>query len=205
MTVGFGTRRGVGFVPTRIRQRCGRRFRIRESGIALGREIHNHGCVSVPQPPVDLATSLSHIGAAVDQRVLMELRKARLRGLRKGHGYVIQRLIVRPATASEIAELLGVSQQAVSKTVGELVSLGYVRQSVDGLDRRRRLLTLTARGRRAVEVSRSARAALEHEIAAVAGDRRMASAKAVLAITAGVLGIAEPIQTRSVRPPVECS
>ncbi|HSS68659.1 MAG TPA: MarR family transcriptional regulator [Nocardioidaceae bacterium] len=161
--------------------------------------------MSQSQPPIDLAISLSHIGAAVDQRVLIELRNARLRGLRKGHGYVIQRLIVGPATASEIAELLGVSQQAVSKTVGELVSLGYVRQSVDRLDRRRRLLTLTARGRRAVEVSRLARAALEQEIAAVAGGRRMASAKAVLAITAGVLGIAEQIQTRSVQPPVESS
>ena len=154
--------------------------------------MHNHDCVSQSQPPIDLAISLSHIGAAVDQRVLIELRNARLRGLRKGHGYVIQRLIVGPATA-------------VSKTVGELVSLGYVRQSVDRLDRRRRLLTLTARGRRAVEVSRLARAALEQEIAAVAGGRRMASAKAVLAITAGVLGIAEQIQTRSVQPPVESS
>jgi DNA-binding MarR family transcriptional regulator len=156
-------------------------------------------------PPVDFAISLSHIGAAVDAYVLVELRKARLHGLRKGHGYVIQRLILGPATASEMAELLGVTQQAVSKTVGELVKLGYLRQSVDSGDRRRRPLTLTARGRRAVEVSRAARAALEEQIGKSAGTRRLAAAKAVAAITADVLGIADRIETRSVQPPVERS
>jgi DNA-binding MarR family transcriptional regulator len=167
--------------------------------------MHNYDCVSASSPPVDFTTSLSHIGAAVDQHVLIALRKARLRGLRKGHGYVIQRLVVGPATASEIAELLGVTQQAVSKAVGELVARGYVRQSVDSSDRRRRPLTLTARGRRAVEVSRAARVALEEKIAEVAGARRFASGRAVVAITAEVLGIAEQIATRAVQPPLEHS
>jgi DNA-binding MarR family transcriptional regulator len=175
------------------------------SGVASRAEMHNYGCVSVSETSVDVTTSLSHIGAAVDAHVLVELRRARLRGLRKGHGYVIQRLIAGPATATEIADLLGVSQQAVSKTVGELVSLGYVRQSIDRRDRRRRQLTLTARGRRAVEVSSAARAALQQEIAAKAGRRRFASAQAVLAITADVLGIAEQISTRSVSPPLDHS
>jgi DNA-binding MarR family transcriptional regulator len=167
--------------------------------------MHNHGCVSASPPPVDFMTSLSHIGAAVDEHVLIELRRARLRGLRKGHGYVIQRLVVGPATASEIAELLGVTQQAVSKSVGELVALGYVRQSVDSGDRRRRPLTLTARGRRAVEVSRAARVALEEKIAAAAGARPFANARTVVAITADLLGIAEQIETRAVQPPLDHS
>jgi len=161
--------------------------------------------VSSSSPPVDLTTSLSHIGAAVDEHVLVALRRAKLRGLRKGHGYVIQRLIVGPSTASEIADLLGVSQQAVSKTVGELVSLGYVRQSVDRRDRRRRQLTLTARGRRAVAVSAAARADLLRDIAEQAGERRFATVQAVLAIIADTLGIAEQIATRSVAPPLDQS
>jgi DNA-binding MarR family transcriptional regulator len=167
--------------------------------------MHNHGCVSTSPPPVDFMTSLSHIGTAVDHHVLVELRKARLRGLRKGHGYVIQRLVVGPATASEIAELLGVTQQAVSKSVGELVALGYVRQSVDSGDRRRRPLTLAARGRRAVEVSRAARVGLEDKIAAAAGARAFSSARTVVAITAGLLGIADQIETRAVQPPLDHS
>jgi DNA-binding MarR family transcriptional regulator len=170
--------------------------------------MHNHSCVparSATPPPVDLISSLSHIGTAVDAYVLVELRKARLHGLRKGHGYVIQRLVVGPATASEMAEMLGVTQQAVSKTVGELVKLGYVRQSVDSRDRRRRPLSLTARGRRAVKVSRAARAALEDQVRETAGPRRLAAAKAVAVVTADVLGIAERIETRSVQPPVEQS
>jgi DNA-binding MarR family transcriptional regulator len=167
--------------------------------------MHNHGCVSAPPPPVDFTTSLSHIGAAVDEQVLLELRKAKLRGLRRGHGYVIQRLVVGPATSSEIAELLGVTQQAVSKAVGELVALGYVRRSVDRGDRRRRRLTLTARGRRAVEISRAARSTLEARFAKQAGARRFATAKAVTAIIADELGIAEQIESRSVQPPLEHS
>ena len=170
--------------------------------------MHNYGCVPArphEAPPVDFTTSLSHIGAAVDAYLLVELRKARLHGLRKGHGYVIQRLVLGPATASEMAELLGVTQQAVSKTVGELVALGYVRQSVDSGDRRRRPLKLTARGRRAVDVSRAARAALEEQIRKSAGTRRLEAAKAVAAITADVLGLADRIETRSVQPPVERS
>jgi DNA-binding MarR family transcriptional regulator len=170
--------------------------------------MHNHGCVSAKQPtssPVDFIRSLSHIGAAVDAHVLAELGKARLRGLRRGHGYVIQRLILGPATASEMAAALGVTQQAVSKTVGELVDLGYVRRSVDRGDRRRRPLSLTARGRRAVEVSRDARAALEERIRVQAGDRRFASAGAVIAVAADVLGIAEQLETRSVHPPLDRS
>jgi DNA-binding MarR family transcriptional regulator len=156
-------------------------------------------------PSVDFIRSLSHIGAAVDAYVLAELGKARLRGLRRGHGYVIQRLIVGPATASEMAEALGVTQQAVSKTVGELVALGYVRRSVDRGDRRRRPLTLTAKGRRAVEVSQAARAALEERIRERAGDRRLASAGAVIAAAAQALGIAEQLETRSVHPPLDRS
>jgi DNA-binding MarR family transcriptional regulator len=150
-------------------------------------------------------TSLSHIAAAVDGHLLVELRKARLRGLRPGHAYVIQRLVVGPATASEIAELLGVTQKAVSKSVGELVALGYIRQSVDKVDRRRRPLTLTARGRRAVEVSRATRAALEERITTAAGARTFAHAKTVAAIMADILGIAQQIDTRSVQPPPERS
>jgi DNA-binding MarR family transcriptional regulator len=170
--------------------------------------MHNHSCVSTnpsSAQPIDFIASLSHIGAAVDAYVLSELRKARLHGLRRGHGFVIQRVILGPATASEMAESLGVTQQAVSKTVGELVSLGYLRQSVDRSDRRRRPLTLTARGRRAVDVSNSARAALEDRIREAAGQRRLASAKAVAAVTAEVLGIAEQLETRTVQPPLDRS
>jgi DNA-binding MarR family transcriptional regulator len=170
--------------------------------------MHNHACVSFSDPagqPIDFVRSLSHIGAAVDAYVLGELRRARLRGLRKGHGYVIQRLVFGPATASEMAASLGVTQQAVSKAVGELVSLGYVRQAVDPHDRRRRPLSLTARGRRVVEVSQAAREAVEEKIRDRAGERRLGSARSVMAVTADVLGIAEQLETRSVHPPLDRS
>ena len=106
---------------------------------------------------VDVPALLSLLGSAVDSLVLRALADAGLHGLRLGHGYVVQRLLVGPGTATEIAAALGISQQAVSKAAGEMVRLGYARVRPDPADRRRRALELTDRGRQAVEIGRRAR------------------------------------------------
>ena len=49
----------------------------------------------------------------------------------------MQRLVEGPGTVGETAASLGVTQQAVSKTVRELVDLGYVAQTVDAAGVRR--------------------------------------------------------------------
>jgi DNA-binding MarR family transcriptional regulator len=156
-------------------------------------------------PPPDVAALLSLLGAAVDGHVLRALREAGLGGLTPGHGYVVQRLLGGPATASEMAAALGVTQQATSKTVGELLRLGYVRHVADPGDRRRRPVELTGTGRRAVDVARGARADLERRIAAAVGDGRLAVGREVLAAAAGVLGIADGVRRRAVPPPAGAS
>jgi DNA-binding MarR family transcriptional regulator len=47
-------------------------------------------------------------------------------GLRHAHGYVVQRLIEGERPVGALAAELGVSRQAVSKSVTELERLGYV-------------------------------------------------------------------------------
>src|SRR5690242_12245399 len=130
--------------------------------------IHNHGCVyDDVLPPLDLSSALTLLGDAVSARVLTALEGT---GLRHGHGYLVQRLLVSPATATEVAQELGVTQQAVSKAVAELVSLGLVETVPDPADRRRRPARLTPSGRHAVASARAARAQVDATLREALGD-----------------------------------
>jgi DNA-binding MarR family transcriptional regulator len=148
---------------------------------------------------------LSLLGAAVDDLVLRALREAGLTGLTTGHGYVVQRLVAGPATASEMAAAVGVSQQATSKTVHELLHLGYVRHVRDPADRRRRPVELTAAGRRAVAVAREVRRDFERQVADAAGKSHLAVAHEVLSAALDLLGLTRDVQRRSVPPPAATS
>ena len=57
------------------------------------------------------------------------------------------------ATAAETGRRLGISKQAVGKTIDRLEELGYVHRSDDESDRRRKLARLTPRGMAALAMS----------------------------------------------------
>ncbi|MFC4786066.1 MarR family winged helix-turn-helix transcriptional regulator [Nocardioides sp. MAHUQ-72] len=152
-------------------------------------------------PHNDLPTALSLAGSAVDGQVVRALERAGLPGLRPRHGYVVQRLLSGPKTATEIAEALGVSQQAVSKTVKEMVALGYVQQACDPVDRRRRPVELSERGRQAVDVARRTRSSLARQLGTRVGEERLTVAHEVVAELLGLLGLDEPVRRRAVPPP----
>jgi DNA-binding MarR family transcriptional regulator len=100
---------------------------------------------------------------AVASRLGRELNAAGF-PVRQQHGFVLRALHERPLGLTGLAELLGVTKQAVGPVVDEMVGLGLVQRGPDPGDRRAKLLSLTDRGRaaraRALEVS----AALEREI-----------------------------------------
>jgi DNA-binding MarR family transcriptional regulator len=152
---------------------------------------------------LDFAQSLSLLGAWVDGYVIRCLDDAGLDGLRPGHGYFVQRLLTGPATATEMARALGVSQQAASKAVGELVGLGYVALSTDNSDRRRKTASLTGRGREAVRRSRLARAALDRRLRGAIGEAPFATALDALHRAMEELDLATAVRTRTVRPSTE--
>jgi DNA-binding MarR family transcriptional regulator len=149
---------------------------------------------------MDLAVGVSLAGKAVDAAVIAGLREARLAGLRVGHGYVVQRLIAGPGTIGEIAVALGVSQQSVSRSVGELAAAGYVRARADPGDRRRRLQELTPAGRRAVEVSRQVRRDLQARLEARIGADDVAVAARVMVELLDLLGLGDDVRHRTVAP-----
>ncbi|MEU7525947.1 MarR family transcriptional regulator [Saccharothrix sp. NPDC042600] len=65
---------------------------------------------------------------------------------RPAHGFALQAIGVRGASASEVGRRLGVSKQAAGKTVDRLEALGYVRREDDPADARRKIVHLTPRG-----------------------------------------------------------
>lgn len=150
---------------------------------------------------LDVASLLSLLGAAVDAEVLAAVASRGLRGLRVTHGYVVQCLLDGPRTATEIALELGVSQQAVSTWVRELVAGGYLIQGTDDHDRRRRPVELTARARQAVAVAREARAELEQRLAERVTPDDLAVTRTVLSVAMELLGITDAATVRRVPPP----
>jgi DNA-binding MarR family transcriptional regulator len=97
---------------------------------------------------------------------------------------------VRPTTLSKLAEHMGVGRSTMSTTVARLVRGGYVARRVDGHDRRKAGLTLTAAGKRIQEQNTVLNPALVRQMLrmmepeeadrALAGIERLGQAAAIL-------------------------
>jgi len=114
------------------------------------------------------------------ERVMARLAADGYGDVRVAHGYVIQGLMAGDTTSTQLAERLGVSVQAVSKSVTELERAGYVQRRRDARDGRARTIALTPRGEAMVRTSRLARAELAAEIVEVLGPDRAAALTAAL-------------------------
>jgi DNA-binding MarR family transcriptional regulator len=79
--------------------------------------------------------------------------------------WMVSALLDGEAAAADLASSMGISKQAVSQLVSQLVSLGYVSQERDRRDARRRLLQLSDRGKDAAEVVTATVADLEARLA----------------------------------------
>ena len=168
--------------------------------------IHNYSCTTtvvnvnvdlmarLDPESIDLPTLTALAGASANEYLLARLRGAGHESIRMSHGYVFQHLIGGSPTVSDLAEALGVTQQAASKSVLELEKLGYVVRQPDLADSRVRRIALTAKGRSIIARGRAARAKLEAELAAEIGPRAIADARramlALLERTGGIAAIA---------------
>ncbi len=143
-------------------------------------------------------THLAHfVGVFANQQVLEKMTRAGFGDLRESHGYLIQHLLRGPHSVGQLSKLLGVSQQAVSKTVAELKRAGYL-EIQSGSDARVRLVTLSVRGHQAVQASRRMRARLERRLLQSLGPRRAAAARVALLHLLQDLGATEAVTSRRV-------
>jgi DNA-binding MarR family transcriptional regulator len=148
---------------------------------------------------IDLLQLALFAGMAANDAVRARLEQKGFARLRDSHGFIFQHLLREPQSIGELAGLLGISQQAVSKSVAELARHGYVSNAPNS-DARVRKLRLSARGKAAVQASRTCRRELEADLASRAGSPAFESAKQVLLMALERLDALEPIRQRKVRP-----
>jgi DNA-binding MarR family transcriptional regulator len=149
-------------------------------------------------PPLDFTSAVMLLGDAMSQEVRQSLEGT---GLRHSHGYLVQRLLAGPATATEIAADLGITQQAVSKAVKELVGLGVVDVVTNTSDKRSRPVHLTDQGRQAVATSREARRAINHRVREALGDDDFEHTLACMINAVAAFDLTVPVQRRKVPLP----
>jgi DNA-binding MarR family transcriptional regulator len=141
------------------------------------------------------------VGTFANQRVLSDMKRAGYGDLRESHGYLVQHLLRGPHSVGQLAKLLGISQQAVSKSVAELTAAGYL-ELVPVEDARVRYVRLSRRGHSAVLVARRSRARLEARLARRLGRRKFAQLRAALFELLVELGGVAPVEGRRVPGPV---
>jgi DNA-binding MarR family transcriptional regulator len=150
------------------------------------------------------ALPLSHlahfVGLAANRQVLTEMRTAGFGDVRESHGFLIQHLLRGPHSVGELAGLLGVTQQAVSKSVAELTAGGYL-ESIAGQDARVRLVQLSERGHACVRYSRKLREKLERRLTKALGGERARETQRALSDVLALLGGVEAVRQRRVPPP----
>ncbi|WP_077799543.1 MarR family winged helix-turn-helix transcriptional regulator [Streptomyces sp. JHA26] len=95
-----------------------------------------------------MALSVALLAAAggLTQRIHEGVVARGFEGLRPAHGFAFARLAPDGATATDLAAHLGVTKQAASQLVDELVRKGYAERRPHPVDARARLVVLTERG-----------------------------------------------------------
>lgn len=105
---------------------------------------------------------------------------AGLEGIRPAQSVALVPLAAGGLHASDLADRLRVSRQAVAQAIGALERHGYVTRAPDPVDARARIIELTARGRQALQVMRSNAVALEKRWTEVLGERRLGELRSTL-------------------------
>nr|WP_095877267.1 MarR family winged helix-turn-helix transcriptional regulator [Streptomyces sp. TLI_235] len=104
--------------------------------------------------------------------------------LRPAHGFAFARLAPDGATVGDLAEHLGVTKQAASQMVEELVRKGYVERHPHPGDARARLVVLTERGWACTRAADEAAADAVRPWQQTLGDQRLRQLAADLAALA---------------------
>lgn len=150
---------------------------------------------------LDIGHLALFVGMAINDVVLADLTKQGFPALKSAHGFIVQHLLRRAHSVSELAKLLGVTQQAVSKTLKEMSAEGYVEDG-ESSDARVRMVALSERGHELVEASRAARRRLQNKLRKRLGEGELARVHQTLTQVLGLVGGAEAVQKRRVRPPI---
>jgi DNA-binding MarR family transcriptional regulator len=93
--------------------------------------------------------------------------------VRESYGFVLLAIGDDATTTTELADLLGVTKQAMSKLLDAMEAAGFVRRGADERDGRVKAVTLAPRGRRLLAEVEDIYEQLEGDWASVIGERRV--------------------------------
>ncbi|MEV6140010.1 MarR family winged helix-turn-helix transcriptional regulator [Nocardia sp. NPDC051990] len=122
------------------------------------------------RPGQDLALILLAAGAAATDAIHAGVVAAGFTDVRPTHGFAFVRLAPNGATVGELAEHLGVTKQAASQLVDEIVHKGYAERNTHPDDARARLITLTDKGWACTRAADAAAANFAAQWASILGD-----------------------------------
>lgn len=149
---------------------------------------------------LELAYLALFVGLRVNELVMRRTEKAGFRKVRESHGYVIQHLIESDRSVTELAERMGVTQQAASKAVAALVEIGFV-EVAEAQDRRAKRVRLSERGWKCVRLGRRIRAQIDGRLVSAVGRESYKRTRSALLKCLEVLGGLENVRTRRIRQP----
>ncbi|GAB2749637.1 MarR family winged helix-turn-helix transcriptional regulator [Streptomyces bullii] len=107
---------------------------------------------------LSLSAALLAVAGELTQRIHDGVTARGFEGLRPAHGFAFARLAPHGATVTDLAAHLGVTKQAASQLVDELVRKGYAERRPHPQDARARLVVLTERGRACTRAAEEAAA-----------------------------------------------
>lgn len=149
----------------------------------------------------DLSLASLFAGWALADELQRRLADEGFADSRFADGVVFQHLVSGPVTISTLAEQLGVTQQAASKSVADLEKRGYLSRRPDPADARARQVGLTERGQAVIAAARRHRAAIDGELRRALGDDAVEQARLSLVDVIDHLDATPPLRARAVRPP----
>jgi DNA-binding MarR family transcriptional regulator len=149
---------------------------------------------------LDLGYLAQFVGQRVNEAVVDRLLRAGFKEVRESHGYVIQHLIERDRSITDLARRMGVTQQAASKTTAEMIRLGIL-EAETACDRRAKVIRISERGWAAIRMSRRARARIDRRLSTLVGAKSFRRMKAGLIECLTELGGIQRIRSRRVREP----
>lgn len=132
------------------------------------------------EPTVPALVNL--VAAAGVPRLRAALAAAGLHGIRPAQAVALVPLAAGGMHASDLADRLKVSRQAVAQGVVALEREGYVTRVPDPADARARIIELTPRGRQVLRVMRSNAIGLEERWRQALGERRLGELRQSLRI-----------------------
>jgi len=147
---------------------------------------------------LDFGTLCYLVGQGFNNEVLDRLKSEGFADVKVSFGYVVQHLLDGDKTVTQLAVRMGVTQQAASKRVREMLDAGVL-ELAPGKDRRESRVALSSLGHSIVARTRAIREELAKELIVDASTADLRAARELLFLAIGRLQMTQTVQQRSVQ------